>query len=336
MMRFRNTFNRVVIVIACLVLMAALVALFIFPGTILTAVGEWMLAWGQIFQDGQVWPDAAIGVLAALLVVFLLGLVIFWQLRSRRGEFVRVQRVNGGMAKVSTESAKEMLEHQLSFVPGVVDIESQVRARGNRVGVQVAANVVRGTNVPEAANQIIKETQRVFTDELGLHIEGAPEVSVTVVREEGAPERQESVAPSRQPTSYTAVPPAVESDDRAEQRQRQREEVRVEERRRREREAVRVEEEKTPVVPETHDREEQEPGMPAEQEAEDRWLYEDEERESVRFDANTDRTYTDRDYEEPIPFEEDEAEPEEDEIVYPSEGQRPVDPLDHGKETHTR
>jgi hypothetical protein len=330
MMRFRNTFNRILVVLAALVLMAALVALLIFPGVILTTVGEWMLAWGQLFQNGQLWPDVAVGVLGAVLVVFLLALVIYWEVRSRRGEFVRVQRVNGGMAKVSTDSAKEMLEHRLRFVPGVANIESQVRAHRNRVGVQVQADVVRGTNVPEAANQIIKETQRVFTDDLGLQIEGAPEVAVTVVEEGAAGERREEAAPSTQPTSYTAVPPAAESDTRQQQRERERERQRQLER---EREPIHVKEERTPVVPEPSPSKEQAWTVP---ETEESWHHEVEEQEPMQFDEARGWSDSDRDYEDLSAYERDHVElEEEDKDEYHPDGPERSDPYDPGKEIRT-
>jgi hypothetical protein len=331
MMKFRDTFNRVVIVIACLVLIAAVVALVIFPATIFTTVGEWILGWGQVFQNGDM-PEAAIGAVIALVVVLLLALVIIWQVRSRRGEYVRVQRVTGGMAEVRTDSAKEMLEHQLRTIPGVVNIDSQVRARGNRVGVQVAADIVRGSNVPETANQMIKETQRVFTDELGLQVDGAPEVSVTVVREEVAAEQRAAESP--QPASYAEVPPADESDSREPRRQRKRQRDREQQRERErqpEREPVMLEEERTPVVPESYDPEVQQRDEPA---AEEAWLHETEEREPQRYNEERGPFEMEPDYEEPVTYETDDIELEDDE-EYRLEGHEPADPYDEGKEIRT-
>jgi hypothetical protein len=330
MMRFRNTFNRILVVIAALVLMVALVSILIFPGVILTTVGEWMLAWGQVFQNGLQWPDIAISALVALLVVFLLALVIYWEVRSRRGEFVRVQRVNGGMAKVSTDSAKEMLEHRLRFVPGVVNIDSQVRARKNRVGVQVQADVIRGTNVPEAANQIIKETQRVFSDDLGLQINGAPEVSVTVVEEGTAAERRDEAEPSTQPTSYTAVPPATEST--AGERQRDRERQRERQRKLdHEQEPIHVGEQRTPVVPESPPVEEGTWRVP---ETEERLHREAEQQEPMKVDEDRHSSASDRNYEDLSAYEQRKVEREEDEEYRPLGPER-SDPYDSGKEIRT-
>ncbi len=314
-MKFRDTFNRIVVVIACLVLIAAVVALVAFPTIFITA-GEWLAGLGQIFENGQT-PEVVIGAVVAFLVVLLLAFVIYWQLRSMRGGFVRVQRVTGGTAKVSTKSAKDMLEHQLALVPGVLEIDSQVRARGNRVSVQVEADVRGGTNVPEAANRMIKETQRVFTDELGLQIEGPPEVSVTIVRDEAEVERREEAARSAQPSSYTAV----EADRREDVRERRRK-------------PVMAEEEMAPVVPEPSEEELRELEEP---EVEERRRYEVEEREQERERLESDRGPfdTEPDYEEIEAYETEDMEAEGDDDEYRPEGGKPTNRYDDGEEIHT-
>lgn len=199
-MRFLNTFNRVVIVILCLVLMVALTVTFILPGVVLTTVGQWLLDWGTFFQTTDPVPTILIGALLALVVVVALAAIIYMEVRRRRDTFIRVQQVAGGMANVSTTSVTEMLRHRLDAMPGVVEVDPHVQARGNRVHVSTEVSVFRGTHVPETANRVIKEIQQVLTDELGLQIAGQPEVQVTVLREE------ERIPEEERPSEVEAAP----------------------------------------------------------------------------------------------------------------------------------
>jgi hypothetical protein len=72
--------------------------------------------------------------------------------------------------------------------------------------------VARGTNVPQVANQIIKATQEVLTDELGLQIAGQPEVRVTVVHDKGV---EVETAPPPPPTTYRPEPVVEEESAEA-------------------------------------------------------------------------------------------------------------------------
>lgn len=184
-MKVLNTLNRVVIVVVCLVLIAALTALFLLPQIVLENLGRWMLDWGNYFYGLDPWVRLGIGVVLAVVVDLLLLLVIYFEVRRGRNRFIRVQQVAGGMANISIESVVELLQHRLDPLPGVIEVAPHIQAKGNRVAARVEAGVTRGTNVPQTANQLIKTIQTVLTDELGLQIAGQPEVRVTVVRKKG-------------------------------------------------------------------------------------------------------------------------------------------------------
>jgi len=181
-MKFINTLNRVVIVIVCLALIAALTALFLLPQIVLVAVGQWMLNWDGYIQGIDPWVRLGVGVALAVVIDIALAIVIILEIRRPRSRFLRVQQVAGGMANISTDSVVELLQHRLEPLPGVIRVTPKIRAKGNRVTAWVDAGVGRGTNVPRTANKLIKVIQLVLTEELGLQIAGQPEVQVTVVQ----------------------------------------------------------------------------------------------------------------------------------------------------------
>jgi len=180
-MKFMNGLNRVIIVIGCLILMATLTALFIFPHVILEGVGRWMMDWGNYLGRQDPWVRLGVGVALAAVVNLLLLAVIVLEVRRRRGRYLRVQQVAGGMATISVESVTELLQHRLDPLPGVINVAPEIHAKGNKVDARVEVGVSRGTNIPETASLLIKTVQSVLTDELGMQIAGQPEVQVTVV-----------------------------------------------------------------------------------------------------------------------------------------------------------
>ncbi len=214
-MKFLDTLNRIVIVIACLVLLVVLILVFLMPHVVLTSVGQWMVGWGTYLQIQDDWVRLGGGLALAVVTGLLVALVIYLEVRRGGRGFIRVQQVAGGTATISTESVTDMLQSELAALPGVVTVTPHVRAKGNRVAVHVEVGVAQGTNVPQTANYLIKETQATLTDELGLQIAGHPEVRVTVVEPE-TPEAESVPLPSglpgpeiaeSEPPDRSAAPP---------------------------------------------------------------------------------------------------------------------------------
>lgn len=211
-MKFVNTLNRVAIVIVCLALIAALTALFLLPQIVLTAAGQWMLAWVSYLQGLDPWVQLGTGVVLAVVIDIALASVIILEIRRPRSRFLRVQQVAGGMANISTDSVVELLQHRLEPLPGVIRVTPKIRAKGNRVTAWVDAGVARGTNVPQTANLLIRVIRSVLTKELGLQIAGQPEVQVTVVQPPSSAGAATEIAPPS-PGSAFHSEPAVQSVD---------------------------------------------------------------------------------------------------------------------------
>jgi hypothetical protein len=199
-MKFINGLNRAVIVIACLVLMVALTALFAFPHEVLVRLGQWMVDWGNYFAWQNPVTRLGVGIALAAVANLLLLIIIFVEVRRRRRRYLRVQQVSGGMATISVESVTELLQYRLDPLAGVISVVPEVRAKGNKVDARVEVGVSRGTHVPETANLLLRTIQSVLIDELGMQIAGQPEVQVTVLTREG-----ETAAPTPPPVPFVDV-----------------------------------------------------------------------------------------------------------------------------------
>jgi uncharacterized alkaline shock family protein YloU len=198
-MKFTNTLNRILVVIACLLLIAASTTLFLLPHIVLVNLGQWLLDWGNYFNTMDPWTRMGIGVALTVVVTLVLLLVIFLEVRRHRSRFIRVQQVAGGMANISTDSVVELLQHRLDPLPGVIEVTPRILAKGNRVTAHVDATVAHGTNVPHIANQLIETIQSVLTDELGLKIAGQPEVQVEMVAQREGRDHSAPPGPSLGP-----------------------------------------------------------------------------------------------------------------------------------------
>jgi hypothetical protein len=203
-MKFLNTLNRIIIVILCLVLILTFTSILIIPQVILTGVGDWMAEWGTYLGQQRPWVRLVVGALLAVVVDFVLALIIFLEVRPARKRYINVQQVAGGMANVSIESVNQLLTHKLDPLPGVIQVDPRIRAKGNKVEAVVDAEVTRDTNVPDMANRMIKIIQSALAEELGLQIAGQPQVRVNVtdqehgdVKKSGAAETDEAASSQR-------------------------------------------------------------------------------------------------------------------------------------------
>ncbi len=175
-----KTFNRIVIIFALLVLMAACTLLFIFPHPVLTTVGQWLVDLGE--QILQIVPGIrlAVGVVLALIFNVIAIFLIYLEVRKQRARFIRVKELSGGMATLNVDSIKEQLQYRIDPLPNVVNVASEIKAKGQKVGAVVNVTVAPGSNVPEMASRLVEVSRDVLSRELGLEVAGDPEIRMTV------------------------------------------------------------------------------------------------------------------------------------------------------------
>ncbi len=175
-----NTFNRVLIVLGVVLVMAVMTATFVMPQVILTNVGQWMQSWGVYFGSVQPAIRFIIGLALAAVFNLVFILVIFFEVRPSRKKFIRVQQVSGGMATLSIDSIVHQLQHRLGPLPGVIKVNPKIKARGDKVQAIVDVEVGAGSSVPNMASQLVARVHTVLEDDLGLQVSSDPEVRLRV------------------------------------------------------------------------------------------------------------------------------------------------------------
>lgn len=216
-----NTLNRTVIVLLLLLVMIGGTGLFVFPHVILSGVGQWLVVGGEYVGGLNEWLRLIGGLVLAIILDAALALLIFFELRPQRKHFIQVRQVSGGMVTINDVSIVQQLKYRLDPLSGVIDVQPDIRARGNKVQAVVRVEVAAGLNVPELATALVDKVQAVLTSDLGLQVFGKPEVRIKVAPAPGG------VLPEPAPPSPTASretrpspprglrPPALPAEERA-------------------------------------------------------------------------------------------------------------------------
>lgn len=200
-----NTFNRIVFVVALLILMPLMTVLFVIPHVILSDVGAWATQVGRQLWAADVVLRLGIGVLLALAFNFLALLLLFLEVRPHRRRFIRVENLTGGLATISIESIVRQLEYRLDPLPNVINVKPEIQAKRGKVQAVVHVNVAAGANVPQMAARLVEEVQDVLTTELGLQVAGEPEIRINVL----APPAERRPAPARPLAPLTPFEPPI-------------------------------------------------------------------------------------------------------------------------------
>lgn len=211
-----STINRIIIVVALLALMALFTAVCILPHVILSSVGQWLVDLGQYFNSAQPVWRLILGLLLALFLDAVILFLIFLEVRPAHRRFIRVQRVTGGMATISTDSITQQVTYKLDPIPGVLKVSPKVNAKGDKVKAVVDVDVSAGSDVPELATELMGAVKTVLTDSLGLQVYGQPEVRINVaaspkpiVKEsKPKPEKPREAAPE----THSDVPSKITDD----------------------------------------------------------------------------------------------------------------------------
>lgn len=212
-----KTFNKILIIVGCLICMLALTTLFIIPQRILTDAGQWMVSWGNYLGTVPPFPRIAVGIVLAVLANLLLILLIFFELKPQRKRFIRVQQVTGGVATLSNDSVVQQLHHKLDPVSGVIAVKPQIRAKGDKVQATIDVDVAAGSNVPELAGELMRVVKNVLTGDLGLQVFGEPVVRIRVTAGEAETPSQPPVEPlpvaEPEPQAPPPLPSVEEKDE---------------------------------------------------------------------------------------------------------------------------
>lgn len=170
-----NTFNRIVMVLGILIWIAAVTYVVLLP---LDAVGVARLGLDQ-FERSLFDDQFFTYFLAASGVVLFILLVLLWlELRRPRRRTVRIKTDGRGNAQLDIESVIQSLEYRIDELAGVRQVRTHVRSRGKDVDVALDLDTSPSVNIPVLTDQVVSLAQDIVEEQLGLSIHGKVRVNI--------------------------------------------------------------------------------------------------------------------------------------------------------------
>jgi hypothetical protein len=175
-----NVFNRLVVIVLLVVSMIVLpVVLVLVPARpyIVTNIGQ-ALSWPMAIVEQNQFRFIVAGGSLAVLTFVVCGLLLWLELRRPHGKAVRVEKVSGAEAKVTTDSIARRLEYNIDQLGEVISVKPKITSKGK--GVHVRLNVETGPeiDVPAKTEEISKVAREVIEERMGLKLAGKIEINI--------------------------------------------------------------------------------------------------------------------------------------------------------------
>ena len=168
-----NAFNRIVVVVLWLLLLAGIGYTTIFPDSTITALlGSLSLARnflrvqqqanGMNFLIGQV----AVGT----VVVFIFGTLLWLELWPHRQRGVRMKTVKGSSVELDTDSIARRLTWHLDQLADVITVFPDVKSRGNAVDIELEVETAPDIDVSMKTDEVVESTRDIIEEGMGLRL----------------------------------------------------------------------------------------------------------------------------------------------------------------------
>ena len=168
-----NAFNRIVVVVLWLLLLAGIGYTTIFPDSTITALlGSLSLARnflrvqqqanGMNFLIGQV----AVGT----VVVFIFGSLLWLELWPHRQRGVRMKTVKGSSVELDTDSIARRLTWHLDQLADVITVFPDVKSRGNAVDIELEVETAPDIDVSMKTDEVVESTRDIIEEGMGLRL----------------------------------------------------------------------------------------------------------------------------------------------------------------------
>ncbi|HID64945.1 MAG TPA: hypothetical protein EYP49_19675 [Anaerolineae bacterium] len=118
------------------------------------------------------------GASLAVLTFVVCGLLLWLELRRPRGKVVRVQKVSGDEAKVTTDSIARRLAFNIDQLAEVVSVKPKITAKGKGVHIRLNVETSPEIDVPAKTEEISKVAREVIEERMGLKLAGKLEINI--------------------------------------------------------------------------------------------------------------------------------------------------------------
>jgi hypothetical protein len=165
-----NGFNRFVLIVLCIVIVVAAIAMITLTWTIPNRSVNWL-------KDAAQWVDDNDGDLEKALLTSIsafLGLValivLLIELLPRRGPSVQLTDVAAGSATLSAAAISQRIEEAVVQVPNVAEVRADVKSKRKGILVELDLQVEPEANLATVTDQACQTAQEVLTDRVHVQL----------------------------------------------------------------------------------------------------------------------------------------------------------------------
>ena len=168
-----NAFNRVVVVVLLLVLLAGIIYLALMPAQAVQYTQTGVTSVGNFFNAAEKasrWLFAGGRILLGLAAVMLICWLLWKELKPRRPKTVKIHTEGNSNATITTESVSKRLAWHIDQLADVISVTPEVTAFGRSVNVMVNLETRPEIDVPMKTDEVVGVVKEVVTERMGLQL----------------------------------------------------------------------------------------------------------------------------------------------------------------------
>ena len=168
-----NVFNRVVVVVLLLALLAGIVYTAVMPAQAVQYTQNGLTSVDTFFNNAartSGWLFAGGRILAGFAAVLLICWLLWKELKPRRPKAVKIHTEGGSNATVTTESVSKRLAWHIDQLADVITVTPEVTTAGRSVNVLVNLETRPEIDVPMKTDEVVGVVKEVVTERMGLQL----------------------------------------------------------------------------------------------------------------------------------------------------------------------
>jgi hypothetical protein len=168
-----NVFNRIVVVVLLLALLAGIIYLALQPAQAVQYTQTGVSSVGTLFDNAartSRWLFAGGRILLGLVSVVLICWLLWKELKPRRPKTVKIHTEGNSNATITTESVSKRLAWHIDQLADVISVTPEVTAFGRSVNVMVNLETRPEIDVPMKTDEVVGVVKEVVTERMGLQL----------------------------------------------------------------------------------------------------------------------------------------------------------------------
>jgi len=168
-----NAFNKSVVVVLLLALLAGIVYLAVMPAQAVRYTQNGVASAGTFLGNAERtsrWLFAGGRILVGLAAAALICWLLWKELKPRRPKAVKVHTEGNSNATVTTDSVAKRLAWHIDQLADVISVTPEVTASGRSVNVLVNLETRPEIDVPMKTDEVVGVVKEVVAERMGLQL----------------------------------------------------------------------------------------------------------------------------------------------------------------------